>query len=402
MELVVGPRLMGRRYRLAAMASRSAYPQFTAREMARRRSALDGVMAERDVAHVLVYGANRNGSAIGWLTGWPVTREALVIYTPGEPPVLLVNFFNHVPNAQRIAVESDVRWAGEHAIKTGLEELGRRGGWGSRVGLIGSFDYRAHAALTARGEPVDMNPDYTRLRLIKSSEELGWIRVAAGMTDDAVRALQAGAAPGVDELGLSELVERAYVPRGGTTHIHYFAATPMAKPGMSVPAQYPSTRRLTAGDALVCEISASYWDYSGQLLRTFAVAGDPSPLYRELHEVADAAFDAIAGRLRAGVTAAELVAASAVIEDAGFTIRDDLVHGFVGGYFSPVLGTRSRSLTPVPDFTYASGMTVVVQPNVVTPDELAGVQTGELLLVTDSGAERLHAYERGLLRAPVA
>jgi Xaa-Pro dipeptidase len=47
-------------------------------------------------------------------------------------------------------------------------------------------------------------------------------------------------------------------------------------------------------------------------------------------------------------------------------------------------------------------MTVVVQPNVVTPDESAGVQTGELLLVTERGAERLHRYERGLLAAPTA
>ena len=38
-------------------------------------------------------------------------------------------------------------------------------------------------------------------------------------------------------------------------------------------------------------------------------------------------------------------------------------------------------LGAVPDFTFAAGMTVVVQPNVVTPDERAGVQTGELLLV---------------------
>ena len=357
-------------------------------------------MAERGVRHVLLYGSDRHGSAVGWLTRWPVTREALVIYTPGEPPVLLVNFFNHVPNAERVAVESDVRWAGERAIETGLDELRQRGGSGSRVGLIGSFDYRAHAALADWVEPVDFNADYTRLRLIKSAEEIDWVRVAAGMTDDAVSALQAGAAPGVDELALSDLVERAYVPRGGTTHIHYFAATSMSEPGMSVPAQYPSTRRLRAGDALVCEISASYWEYSGQLLRTFTVVDEPSPLYRELHEVADAAFEAIAERLRPGVTATELVAASAVIEDAGFTIRDDLVHGFVGGYFPPVLGTRSRSLSPVPDFTYASGMTVVVQPNVVTPDQTAGVQTGELLLVTDDGPERLHAYERGMLRAP--
>jgi len=46
-----------------------------------------------------------------------------------------------------------------------------------------------------------------------------------------------------------------------------------------------------------------------------------------------------------------------------------------------------------------AGMTVVVQPNVVTPDGRAGVQTGELLLVTDHGPERLHAFPQGLQRA---
>ena len=33
----------------------------------------------------------------------------------------------------------------------------------------------------------------------------------------------------------------------------------------------------------------------------------------------------------------------------------------------------------------AAGMTVVIQPNVITPDERAGVQTGALMLVTGSG-----------------
>ena len=125
----------------------------------------------------------------------------------------------------------------------------------------------------------------------------------------------------------------------------------------------------------------------------------PDTLERDRPRV-DAAFDAIAARLRAGATAADLVDASSMIEDAGFTIRDDLVHGFVGGYLPPVLGTRSRMLADVPDFTFAAGMTVVVQPNVVTADETAGVQTGELLLVTEDGAEALHHVPRGLLRAP--
>jgi Xaa-Pro aminopeptidase len=62
---------------------------------------------------------------------------------------------------------------------------------------------------------------------------------------------------------------------------------------MAAPAQWPSTRRLRAGDALTCEISASWWDHPGQLLRTFAVAAEPTALYRELHAAADAALDAI-------------------------------------------------------------------------------------------------------------
>jgi Xaa-Pro aminopeptidase len=122
-----------------------------------------------------------------------------------------------------------------------------------------------------------------------------------------------------------------------------------------------------------------------------------SPQVRRLHEVADAAFAAVADRLRPGVHATELVEAAGVIEDCGFTTVDDLVHGFGGGYLPPVIGSRSRSIRPTPDVTLEAGMTLVVQPNVATPDGRLGVQTGELLLVTDQGPERLHTFPRGLV-----
>jgi Xaa-Pro dipeptidase len=374
------------------------YPRFSDAEMARRHSALAAEMAAAEVEHAIVYGANRSGSAVGWLTRWPVTREALAVVTPGEPDVLLVSFYNHVPNAARIATEADVRFAGTRPMESAVEELRRRGAAGRRVGLIGPLGYRQHEALAAFAEPVPLDAAYTRLRLGKSDEEVEWLRVGVSLTDRAVRALHHEAAPGMDERELGNIAERAYVGRGGTTHIHYFGATAMDAPELSVPAQWPAARRLERGDALTCEVSASFWDYTGQLLRTFAVGADPPPLYRELHDVADAAFDAIVERLRPGATATDLAEASAVIEEAGFTIRDDLVHGFVGGYLPPVLGSRSRALDEVPDFTFEPGMTVVVQPNVVTPDERAGVQTGELLLLTDAGAQRLHDHERGVLR----
>jgi Xaa-Pro dipeptidase len=378
------------------MSDQGGYPRFSDAEMRRRHAAVERVMAEREVDHLLVYGANKVGTAIPWLTRWPVTREAYVVVTPGERDALFVDFYNHVPLATRMATDADVRGCEGRGIDNALAELRRRGAGGGRIGVIGPVPWRAAAKLAEVGTPVGLDADYTTLRLVKSDEEIEWLRVGCELTDRAVEALRDGAAPGVDERELGAMVEAAYLGRGGTTNIHYFATTPMDEPGISAPAQWPSDRRLRAGDALVCEISAAWWDHVGQVLRTFTIGAEPTPLYRELHDVADAAFDAVAGALRAGATAQDLVDASGVIEDAGFTTRDDLVHGFVGGYLPPVLGTRSRMLAPVPDFTFEAGMTVVVQPNVVTTDESAGVQTGELLLVTEDGAQRLHSVERGL------
>jgi Xaa-Pro aminopeptidase len=173
----------------------------------------------------------------------------------------------------------------------------------------------------------------------------------------------------------------------------------MGEPALAVPAQWPTGRVIRPGDVVTCEISAAAApELAGQVLRTFTVGAPPTALYAELHAVAAAAFDAIAAALIPGARARDLAAAAAVIGQAGFTAIDDLVHGFGGGYLPPVIPAPGRD-APVPDFTLAAGMTVVVQPNVVTPDRRAGVQTGELLLVTEHGPERLHGFAPGLLRA---
>jgi Xaa-Pro aminopeptidase len=155
-----------------------------------------------------------------------------------------------------------------------------------------------------------------------------------------------------------------------------------------------------SGDLLTFELSAAVApEYSGQLLRSVAVGAEPSADVLRLHDVAEAALAAITARLRPGTHAEELVAAAEVIERAGLTTVDDLVHGFGGGYLPPVLGSRSRAIRATPDMTLEAGMTVVVQPNVATPDGRLGVQTGELLLITENGAERLHTFPPGLVRA---
>ncbi|MGH8668818.1 MAG: M24 family metallopeptidase, partial [Burkholderiales bacterium] len=135
------------------------------------------------------------------------------------------------------------------------------------------------------------------------------------------------------------------------------------------------------------------------VLRTFTAGADPTPLYRRLYETAEQAFDAVTGVIRHGTTMQQILGAAGVIEDRGFTICDDLMHGFGGGYFPPILGSRSRPAGPLPDMTLQENMTVVIQPNPITRDQTAGVQVGEMIRVTKTGFERLHSAERRLFRA---
>jgi Xaa-Pro dipeptidase len=372
------------------------YPRYSAAEMARRRAAVAAALAAADCDHLVFYGANRAGSAVQWLTQWPVTVEAIGVFTPRERDALFVQWINHAPLARRIAAEAEVAWGGESSMLAVIKALERRGARENRVGVIGAMNFAQHAALTARfGAIVDLNRAYVRLRRVKSPEEIDWLRIGAWLSDRGMAGLRDGLAVGLDERALGDLIERGYMREGGTNVIHFIGATSMHDPQLGVPAQFPSTRRVAKGDIVFAEISAAFWDHSGQVLRSFAVGEEPPPLYRALHAAADAAFDAVAAVLRPGATPAQVVEASGVIEDAGFTIIDDLVHGYGGGYFPPILGSKSRPAGPIPAEPFEAGMTVVVQPNVVTRDGTAGVQTGELLLITDAGVERLHSFPRG-------
>ena len=381
--------------------------------MRRRRSAIAAELGRAGVTHALAYGANRSGSAVSWLTGWPVTREALLIVAPDPAEdILLVSYYNHVPQARRLS-RTRVEWAGGVTMATALGLL-PPAVLADGVGVIGAVPFDQYAYL-ARGaaQVIDLNPAYARLRLTKSAEEVAALRRAAELTDAAVEALADSLRPGVTDFEILAAVEHAYTVAGGLHHIHYVGITamgapPAGEPAVAVPAQWPTGRTVRTGDAVACEISAAVApEYAGQLLRTLAVGAPPTALYADLHAVAEAAFDAMTAVLVPGASGEDLLAAAMdVIRPAGFTAIDDLAHGFGGGYLPPVISAPGRAAPgqhqvtgrAAAEFTLAAGMTIVVQPNVATGDGTAGVQTGELLLVTDHGPERLHACPRGLRR----
>lgn len=373
------------------------YPRFSDAEYARRHKLLASVMDKAGVDHLLVATSNRSGNATQWVTGWPGTVEAYTLFKAGVKMTMFMEWYNHFPLARKIARDVDVHWGEHRGIQKTIEELKRRGA--KRVGTMGPLAVGKYRQLEEHFEMVGLDAEYTRCRTIKSEEEIDWLRIGAALSDAGFAALLSGTRPGLTERESADLVERAYIRHGGTTMIHYIGVTSMQNPHIFVPPQQSSPRRVQPGDVVFCELSAFWWDYAGQVLRTFTVEADPTPLYRDLHATAEAAFDAVTGVVRHGTTMEEIVEAASVIEKNGFTACDDLMHGFGGGYFQPILGARSRPAGPLPKMTLEENMTVVVQPNVITRDQKAGVQIGELIRVTRNGFEKLHRTDRGFFRA---
>jgi Xaa-Pro aminopeptidase len=375
------------------------YPRFSDAEMAQLRSAIEDLLGEAGLDHLVFCGANRFGSAVQWLTGWPVTTEAVGVLTPGEPDAMFVQHVNHAPMARRIAHRAEVAWGGGSSIGAAVSILAKRGARAGRVGVIGPMTFEQHAVLAEKfGAIGNLNRRYTRLRQVKSAEEIDWMRIGAALTDRGMAALHDNLRPGLSERDLADLVERSYIALGGTNVIHFFGVTSMGQPNLGVPTQFVGNRNVARGDVVFAEISAAFWEHPGQVLRSFAVDADPPKLYRDLHAVADATFDAVAAVLKDAALPQQVIEASRLIEEAGFTIIDDLLHGYGGGYLPPILGSRSRPSAHVPDEPFRSGMVVVIQPNVVTPDGKAGVQTGEMVLITEIGIEPFHAIPRRFVR----
>jgi len=373
------------------------YPRFSEAEYARRHKKLAELMAKNELDHLLVITDHRTGNAPQWVTGWPGTVQAYVVFRPGEKMWMSVEWVNHYPLAKKIGSHMDVVWGEHRGLEKMIAELKRRGA--KRVGIIGPLVVEKYRKLEEHFTMVGLDAEYIQLRMIKSEEELDWLRIGAALSDAGLAALLAGTKPGLSERELGAIVESAYIHHGGTTMIHYIGVTSMAKPHIYVPPQHHSPRKVQKGDMAFCELSAYWWDYAGQVLRTFTIGADATPLYRDLYETAEAAFDAVTKVARHGTTMQEIVDATGVIEKNGFTICDDLMHGFGGGYFQPIVGSKSRPAgLKLPDMTLEENMTVVVQPNVVTRDLKAGVQVGELIRVTRTGFERLHKAKRGLFR----
>jgi len=368
----------------------NGFPRYPAPEMGRRHRWVANMMTDLELDLVAVGGPTGPlETSVQYFSNWPSQVQSYIVFHPAEAPILLVRLWNHLPDAERIAVIDDIRYGGDTPAEQGeivaSLALDRNAGRIGLIGVVPHSDLETMRTINPGATILDLNASYQRFRLVKSPAEMVFVDIASKMNDAAITALTTELRPGVNEYEVARIVEEVYIGDRAWNLIHFSLSTPMEAPEVSVPHQYHPDRVIQAGDVFVTEISTTFWGYAGQILRTFTIGADPTPRYARLHEVALEAYTRIVDVLRPGATVGEVLDAAEVITGSGFDIWDDLVHGFGGAYLPPIVRTRAnRGATHPDDFAYPDGTLLVVQPNVI--DGPAGVQVGNSLQITPVGA----------------
>jgi Xaa-Pro aminopeptidase len=371
------------------------YPRFSDAELGRRFGLVRELLGRESVEALLLHGGPSSAGPVHYLSGYLPIRPTWMLFALDGPSTLFLHFHNHVPNARAVSVVEDVRCYWPSAPGAVAEELRRRGLERAAIGVAGLATSIPHGQfeqlrrLLPEARLVDLGRALDRIRWVRSEEELGWLRRSAELTDRACELLEAGIRPGLSEHDLVALIHQAFLPEGGQAGLHFVAATSMTEPDRFAPWQFPSGRVLRRGDAVITEITVSWWSYGAQIHRPFAVAAEPTARYLELFGTALECFRRVGATLRAGATSQQVVDAAEVIAERGFTVFDSVVHGEGGR--NPELGIGGSAHTLEP-WIFEENQVMVVQPNPVTLDQRAGLQLGCAVRVGRDGAEPLHRY----------
>ena len=377
------------------MRQRSDYPTFSDQEMARRHQAIQALMDQEGVDALLVYGTGRYSSDVYWLSDWPCSREAYVLFQNGKEPVVLMQLFNHFPMARVMSIVKDVRWAGANTGNSVLELVRERGLESKKIGLVGAIPYQNYNRLREKfpnASFVDLSGKLRMMRTVRSAEEIDRIRFASKLTDQSIQAIAQGLKEGMREDEIPAIIEPVYLKQGGYAGIHFMSSMPMRHPDFPVPSQFHSSRKLQKGDCLITEISGAYSGYSGQIHRTFSLGEGPTAEWKRMHDAAVEGFETLARVIKDGATTTEAEEAAEIIHERGYSIYDDLVHGV--NQYPPIFQTKTTRRHDSREITFRANMVIVIQPNLMTHDEKMGLQFGETLVVTNKGCESLNAYPR--------
>ncbi|GAA0520259.1 Xaa-Pro aminopeptidase [Halorubrum aquaticum] len=229
------------------------------------------------------------------------------------------------------------------------------------------------------------------LRVRKDGTELAALRAAAAAADATVEDLRelGSDAVGMTERDLAGRIADRLAAHGGEG-ISFETIVGAGENGAK-PHHGHGDREIRAGDPVVLDFGTRVDGYPSDQTRTLVFAGEPPAEYEAVHAVVREAQAAAVDAVEPGVTAAAVDrAAREAIEAAGY--GDAFVHRTGHGVGLDV--HEEPYIVAGNDRELEAGMVFSVEPGIYLEGRF-GCRIEDLVVVTDDGAERLNATDRG-------
>jgi Xaa-Pro aminopeptidase len=261
---------------------------------------------------------------------------------------------------------------------------------------------RSHTALFPDGVPASADDVIGAAKLTKTPDELGFLRTALQITEEAIELVQAALAPGMRQSDLTARFLRAAFERGADANILdpiwqvmpiRLDDGPWTTHGDIACPLLTTERELLDGDILWVDTGISYAGFASDFGRTWVVGRPPTARQQAQFRAWRDIMAEVRDVIRAGVTGADLTRAARRASGGG---RPWMHHFYLGhglGIDSaepPYIGTDLGD--PYDERqVLAAGMVVVLEP-LVWDDGAAGYRAEEVLVVTDDGWISLTDY----------
>ena len=271
----------------------------------------------------------------------------------------------------------------------------------ARIGMeVPAFYLHPHHYLRIRqlfgealiAEPTNLILDLT---LVKSAQEVQYIREAARIADLAMARFVRSLAIGRSELELAGEVYQELLTSGSG-----LAASPInlvSGDRSCFSHGAPTSRRLRQGDFGNIEFGATFNRYTATIGRQFCM-GQPSARMVEVYDVVRQASDACLANVRAGVPAfVPHEAAKRVIADAGLNHGRVHLSGYGLAPGSPPSWAEPLYLFGGSSTVLQAGMVITIEPPVFLGEERLGARLIDNVMVTATGYELLTQFPRDLI-----
>ncbi len=232
-----------------------------------------------------------------------------------------------------------------------------------------------------------LSPVISKLRIVKSRDEIDLLKEAAKIADRVLEEVTAKELRGMTERKLARLIGNMIVELGAER----FSFDPIVAsgPNGANPHHTPGDREIRDGDILIIDFGARLKGYCSDITRTFAI-GQPSKEARYVYEIVQEAQEAAFQAVKEGIKAREIDSvARGIITSKGY-----------GEYFTHRTGHglgldihEEPYIAPNSETELREGMVFTIEPGIYLEGKF-GVRIEDDVAVINGRGERLTKTSR--------